>query len=97
MELFRRKICSGCYHFRDWDEGKVVPSNRCGHGGDNWDNYNAGKCPEKSPGCTEDIIKVIYTGEGRIIVLMKGNEEIYRSLPNESFKDFVNRIDLSRL
>lgn len=106
MELFRRKICAGCWHyrdwddslnFRDWDKALIDPYNRCKCGGDNWDNYNAGKCPEKSPGCTEDIIKVLYTGEGRIIVLMKGDEEIYRSLPNESFKDFVNRIDLSRL
>ena len=97
MELFRLKICDGCWHFRDWNKAIEVPHNRCKCRGDNLRNYKEGNCPYKSPGCREDIIKVIYTPEGRIIVLMKGNKELFRSLPNESVYDFMTRIDLSCL
>jgi hypothetical protein len=93
MMLFRYKMCRRCTYFQQYL--KTSQYNICWHCGDNdnWDNYKTGKCPNKLLGCEEYIVKVTYTNEGRIFILMNGSKELLRSLPNESYKDFSNSID----
>ena len=97
MMLFRHKMCRRCKYFQQYL--KTSQYNNCWHcrDNDNWHNYNAGKCPDKLLTCKEEIIKVNYTNEGRIISIMNGSKELFRSLPNESYNDFMTRIDLSCL
>ena len=87
MQLFRYKMCNECKHFQqDW---RTVLCNRCcGYDGDN--------LAEKSDDYEIEVNRVSITDKARIIFTNVG-KEICRSLPNESFNDFMTRIDISSL